>query len=173
MNYFRWIINIVYSLVYLYYQITGVAERKVLIKSVKSSIRFHDLEIPVREFTALSKRNKPMGSSKVMIGRFEEEEFQYCVMYDLFIPPLYRRRKLAQKLIKSGMKFCGDEKFGHVIAIIKKSNGVSMSLFQKLGFELLQEDQWTNWMRKEVELYKVPAVVALYEIKKPAQVEPV
>ncbi len=155
-----------YRLVYLYYRITGIAKRKVLIKSIKSSLKFHELEIPVREFTALSKRKKPMGDIKVMIGRFEEQAFQYCIMYDLFIPRYYRRRKLAQKLVLSCLKFCEKEQFKNVIAIIKISNEESVALFQKLGFELLIEDKWTRWMKKEVELYNEPAVVALYKTKK-------
>lgn len=173
MKYLRRIINFVYRLVYLYYKTAGVAQQKVVIKSVKTSFDFYGLDIPVREFAALSKRSKAMGRSKVMIGRYEEEAYQYCVLYDLFILPFYRRRNLAQKLIRSNQKFTRQEKFRHLIAIIKKSNKVSMTLFQKCGFELLDHDQWTEWMNKEADLYNEPVIVAHYEIKKPAQSEPV
>jgi len=139
-----------------------VKNRKVLIKSELSGFSYNNVKLPIRIFTALTPGHRSMGGLNVMVGRFQMEDYQYCLAYDLYIKPLFRRRHIAQKLVMSAMRFVEKENFKYLNAILKKDNHQSISLFIKLGFELIEEADWKPWERKEASVFKVPVNVVRY-----------
>jgi len=107
-----------------------------------------------------------MGNLSVMVGRYQEKDFQYCLLYDLHVKSIYRKRHIAEKVVLSAIKFVQREKFTNVIAIIKLANTPSINLFLKMGFQLVNNEELYDYEKKEIEFYKEPVIVARYEINK-------
>ncbi len=129
-------------------------------------IRFQDTEYPVREFRILNGQGKCVAISKVMAGRFEEKAYQYCVSYDLHVNALYRHRRYGEKMLKRQLQFCQKEGFEFLIAVIRKENQASISLFSKLGFQLCNHQEGPAWGAQEAMLYpETDMYLALYALK--------
>ncbi|MBK3517997.1 GNAT family N-acetyltransferase [Carboxylicivirga marina] len=139
---------------YYYYKLSGIANKKVMVKSVKSEVSFNHISLPQREFSALSKSGKVMASGKVMLGRFQEYKYHYCILNGTIVLPLYRRRKLASKLVKARILFCRKEGFEVLIVAVEASNTPSLKMLSACGFTFPDKEQWTPWMYKEAQLYK-------------------
>jgi L-amino acid N-acyltransferase YncA len=162
-----------FQLLYLYYRVTGIYRRKVLVKSIKTIVQFQGRLFPQREFYALTKRHKEMAYGKVMVGHFQEREFHYCLLTGVYVKPLYRRRGLAGKLLNARIKFCEKEGFEFILAPIEFNNINSMALHKKCGFKMVNKEDWPMWIQSEASVYNRELTFWLYEIKKPAPKEPV
>ena len=159
--------KIVLGGVYFYYHVSGVVDKKVLIKSIRSEVLYNGISLPQREFYALSKSHKKMAWGNVMVGRFQEYKYQYCIFSGTFVKNLYRRRHLAEKLVKARIIFCEKEKFENVIVPFQSVNLALLKLLQKCGFTILKKEEWVQWMKKEASLFKNDMLIAHYIIKKP------
>ncbi len=146
----------------MYYRLFNVKEQKVMIKSELSHRVYNKVEFPVRIFTALTRRHRPMGSLCVMPGCFQEVDYQYCLAYSLFVDPIYRQRHLAERLMRRCVGFVEKEKFNSLICIIRSNNYRSINLMSKIGFEFVPEDELTRWEIKEASLFDEPVLVARY-----------
>jgi len=167
MKYIGGLKKLYYRMQYFYYHVSGVANKKVLIKSIRSEVLYGGVSLPQREFYAISKAHKKMAWGNVMVGRFQEYKYQYCIFSGTFVKNLYRRRHLAEKLVKARLVFCEKEKFENVIVPIQSVNLGSLKLFQKCGFTILEKENWTPWMKKEASLFNSDMLMAHYVIKKP------
>ncbi len=155
---------------YYYYQTTGIAKQKVVIKSVKSSVNCGGQRYPQREFYALNRSNKEMAWGKVMPGRFEEYRYHYCIFNGTVVRRWYRRRNLGAKLVKARLKFCQKEGFTYVVAPVEAKNHPSIKMLKRCGFEFPAKKDWFHWMQAEIEYLKGDDLrLGLYQIKKPAQ----
>jgi len=169
MKYPTGLTNLFYKALHFYNKCTGIAKRKVLIKSMRTSVEYNGEKFPQREFYALSRRNKEMASGKVRVGFFQELKYQYCVFSGVFVKSQYRRRHLAEKLVKARLMFCEREKFETVLAFIEPHNKASITLHEKCGFTFLKQETWTSWMKSELERFQKDLIIGVYHIKKPAQ----
>jgi GNAT superfamily N-acetyltransferase len=142
------------QILYYFYKMTGIAQRKVLVKSIRSEVRFKGISLPQREFYALSKRGKEMAWGKVMLGHFQDYKYQYCIFKGTIVYPQYRRRNLASKLTRARIDFCKKEGFEYVIVPVESANSPSLIMFTRCGFEFTPKEEWTSWMKDEVELMK-------------------
>ncbi|MCU4164748.1 GNAT family N-acetyltransferase [Carboxylicivirga caseinilyticus] len=163
-KFYSFIKTAILSTIYFYYRISNKANKKVLIKSELGEYKYRNIRVPSRIFTPLTSSKKPMGNLSVMIGIFQEADFQYCLIYDVFVKSIYRRRHIAEKLIISAIKFLRKEKYNSVIAIIRIHNKASIDLFEKMGFEIVKEEDLFSYERKEVLHFKEPVLVARYSI---------
>lgn len=137
---------------YYYYKLSGIAQRKVLVKSVRTEVKFNSMLLPQREFVALNKRGKEMAWSKVLLGRFQEKPYHYCIVNGIAVRALYRRRALGYKLVTANIKFCKKEGFELLIAYVESTNIASLSMFKKCGFKFIPKAEWAGWMKAERDL---------------------
>lgn len=152
--------------VYLSSRLRRIKAKSVEIESVKSEIQFLDKAFPVREFRIYNRRQKCVAISKVMSGRFEERTYQYCVSYDLHVNALYRHRGYAEKMLLRQLEFCQKEGFEFLIAVIRKENIASISLFSKLGFKIMCKSEGPAWGIREAQLYREDDMcIAVYALK--------
>ncbi|MCU4157552.1 GNAT family N-acetyltransferase [Carboxylicivirga sp. A043] len=140
------------QVLYYFYKFSGIAQQKVLVKSIKSEVRFNDKVLPQREFYALSKRGKEMAWGKVVLGRFLEYKYHYCIFNGTVVHPLYRRRNLASKLVKARVDFCRKENFEYLLVPVESTNMASIKTMVNCGFSFPPKSEWTKWMKAELEL---------------------
>ncbi len=159
----------VFRFLSVFYRLTGIAKRKVLVKSIKTFVEFDGRQFPQREFYALTKHHKEMAHGKVMVGRFQKYQFHYCVLTGVYVKPLYRRRGLAEKLMKARIELCAKEGFANVLSAVELHNSQSIALHEKCGFRRVREEEWPDWMQLEAEVYNIEFGFWLYQIKKPAR----
>ncbi len=170
MKYPKVFTSLFYKVLHFYYKSTGIAERKVLIKSVRSDIEFNGIKLPQREFYALNKNLEEMAWGHVIVGRFQAYKYQYCIFNGTVVKPKFRRRHLAEKLVKARLLFCEKEQFENVIVPVESDNNASIKMLVKCGLQFPPTDSWSDWMRSEAEyLNGRDMLIGLYRIKKPAQ----
>jgi L-amino acid N-acyltransferase YncA len=122
------------SLLYFYHKLTGIYNQKTLIKSIRSEVPIEGRNLAQRDFFAISKRNKTMAEGYVMVGRFQEYKYHYCIFNGTEVKPLYRRRQLGHKLVLARLRFCEKEGFDYVIVPVKATNLASQAMLRKSGF---------------------------------------
>lgn len=158
--------KVILNSIYTYYKLSNKKAKKVLIKNELSYYKYLNTKLPARIFTPLNSYKCAMGNLSVMVGRYQEKDFQYCLLYDLYVKSIYRERHIAEKVVLSAIKFVQREKFANVIAILKLANTPSLNLFKKMGFQLVNNEELYDYEKKEIEFYKEPVIVARYEINK-------
>ncbi|GEM_PF-5399888 len=166
MKHSQFIQKILSPLLYWFYRISGIVNKKVLIKSVRSTITCEGKELPVREFTALSKNGEVMGIGKVRLGLYQEHPYQYCIFNGTAVKNMYRRRHLAQKLTTARLNFCLKEGFENVLVPVESINIASLNMLKKCGFQFMDKSEWTDWMQAEAEyLNNSKLLIGIYRIK--------
>ncbi|WP_430815383.1 GNAT family N-acetyltransferase [Carboxylicivirga sp. RSCT41] len=154
MEYPELINRVLSHILYHFYRFSGISRQKVLIKSIKTQVSFNGEDLPQREFYALNKKGKTMGLSKVLLGRFQEKPYHYCVVNGIAVRTLYRRRNIGFKLLKANVEFCKKEGFEFIVAYVESSNLASLNTFKKCGFYSLSQKEWSTWVTAEMSLMK-------------------
>lgn len=145
---------LIYNTIYFFVRLFKYQKKKVVIESLKSSIRIGETAYPNREFHIYNIFKKKVAVGKVMPGVFEHYKNQYCVSYGLFVHPFYRKRLYGERIVKSRIQFVQDLKYKYLIAFIRPTNKASINLYKKQGFEIVSSNKVPKWCKDELLAHK-------------------